>query len=595
MKAQVNASTGVSGVIHDCRFGAQRLDGAQWRFQLWAPDATEVSLRLENRDIPMQRAEDGVFSLIEAAGAGQAYRYVIDGDLAVPDPASRAQITDIDSASMVVDPLAYRWRHAGWLGRPWHEAIVCEVHVGTLGGLDALRERLPHYVAAGFTAIELMPIAEFPGARNWGYDGVLPYAVEASYGSPEALKRLIDAAHGLGLMVFLDVVYNHFGPDGNWLGRYASAFFRSDIKTPWGQAIDFRHKAVRQFFIDNALMWLNEYRFDGLRFDAVQAIEPSAFLTQLSEAIRAGTDGERHIHLILENENNSAALLETAFDAQWNDDAHNTLHALLTGEDEAYYADFADDATTKLATVLSEGFLFQGQNDRRGHSRGEPSGMLSPQAFVMFAQNHDQIGNRPMGERLISLIAGPQMRAVTALVALCPMVPMFFMGDEWGCRTPFLFFTSHRGELADLVREGRRSEFQHFAGFSDAARRARIPDPNAMSTFEASIPRRDDIHQPQAWADWFSQLLAVRQRHIAPKLPGSTALGCSVLGDGALIARWRLGDSSELSIIFNLGPDAVDAPATTSELLFAWPAHAATETKLDSGSLIARLHAGNTR
>jgi maltooligosyltrehalose trehalohydrolase len=577
---------------HACHYGAERIDDATVRFRLWAPDARSVTLRIDSRDLPMRPDGDGAFALTTNAATGSRYRYRIDGTHDVPDPAARAQHGDMNGPSVVVDPAAYRWRHGGWRGRPWHEAVICELHVGTLGGFDDVRGQLQRLADTGYTAIELMPIAEFPGARNWGYDGVLPYAAESSYGPPEALKALIDEAHGLGLMVLLDVVYNHFGPDGNLLGSYAAAFFRHDIRTPWGEAIDFRQAAVRQFFIDNALLWLNEYRFDGLRFDAVHAIQPQDFLPELSAAIRAGCDPRRHVHLILENEHNSVHLLRDSFDAQWNDDGHNALHALLTGEREGYYADFADHAITKLAKVLSEGFLFQGQPDRRGVARGEPSATLPPQAFILFLQNHDQIGNRPLGERLISLIPEAPLRAALALVALSPMVPMFFMGEEWGCRTPFLFFTSHRGDLADRVREGRRAEFAHFAGFADPQRRAKIPDPNAPDTFEASIPQRDDTADATGWTTWFTDLLACRQAHLTPHLPGSRSLGCDVLDDGALVARWRLGDGSELALCLNLGMATVTAALPRAgNIIFAWNASADTDQDLlPPGSLIARIH-----
>lgn len=573
-----------------CAFGAQPVEPSLVRFSIWAPDARSVSLHTDAGEQPMTRSADGVFSTTASVPAGNGYRYRIDDAHDVPDPAARAQRDDITGPSVVIDPSAYRWRHPQWLGRPWQEAVICEVHVGAMGGFDGVRSQLERLAAVGYTAIELMPIGEFPGARNWGYDGVLPYAVEASYGSPEALKALIDEAHGLGLMVLLDVVYNHFGPDGNYLGQYASGFFRDDIHTPWGAAIDFRQHAVKRFFIDNALMWVEEYRFDGLRFDAVHAIEPPSFLHELSAAIRAQCDPQRHVHLILENEHNAAHLLRSDFDAQWNDDFHNTLHALLTGEREGYYADFAGDATAKLATVLREGFLFQGQPDSRGKPRGEPSAELSPQAFVIFSQNHDQIGNRPMGERLISLVDHDVLRAAMALTALTPMVPMFFMGEEFGCRTPFLFFTSHHGELAQRVRDGRRAEFAHFAGFSDPALREGIPDPNAPDTFDASIPRRgDDVDE---WSGWFQSLLRARRQHLVDAIPGARSLGCQVLAPGALIARWQLGDDRILELRINLSasPVASEDRSNDGEVIFAWPEDAAgtlSQGQLEAASLVA--------
>nr|BFE96869.1 hypothetical protein GCM10020185_74050 [Pseudomonas brassicacearum subsp. brassicacearum] len=284
------------------------------------------------------------------------------------------------------------------------------------------------------------------------------------------------------------MVYNHFGPDGNYLHRYAKGFFREDKHTPWGAAIDFRRREVRDFFIDNALMWLLEYRFDGLRLDAVHAIEDPDFLQELATRVREQVDPIRHVWLTVENEHNQAHLLEHGYDAQWNDDGHNALHVLLTGETDAYYADYAEQPTEQLARCLSQGFVFQGHLNRHGEARGEPSGHLPPSAFVLFLQNHDQIGNRALGERLHQLAAPQALQAATVLLLLSPMIPLLFMGDEVAAEQPFLFFTSHHGELAELVREGRRNEFKAFSAFADPQKRERIPDPNAASTFEASRP-----------------------------------------------------------------------------------------------------------
>lgn len=282
----------------------------------------------------------------------------------------------------------------------------------------------------GITAIELMPLSAFPGAHNWGYDGVLPYAPVEAYGTPDDLKALIDAAHGHGLMVLLDVVYNHFGPDGNYLHSYAAPFFNEDKPTPWGAAIDFRKPPVQRYFLDNALMWLHEYGFDGLRLDAVHAISPNAFLDTLRETIETSLPAGRHVHLVLENEANQASQLQRGYTAQWDDDFHNALHVLLTGEEEGYYAAFADKPTEHLARVLGEGFAYQGEPDPRGHVRGEPSGALPPHKFVVFAQNHDQIGNRARGERLSVLVLPQRLRAALALTALTPMIPLF----SWASR-----------------------------------------------------------------------------------------------------------------------------------------------------------------
>ncbi len=560
---------------HIGHHGPELLDDGTTRFRLWAPDAQNVSLIVVGaQTLPMTATEEGWYSIDAPYGAGTLYRFLIDDELHVPDPASRAQAGDVHAPSLVVDTHNnYLWRNSKWLGRPWHETVLYETHVGLYGGFAAMEEHLAGLAELGVTAIELMPIAEFPGDRNWGYDGVLPYAPEAAYGSPEELKHLIDTAHGLGLMVFLDVVYNHFGPDGNYLGRYAKHFFRHDQQTPWGDGIDFRRREVRDFFIDNALMWLMDYRFDGLRFDAVHAIPDRSFLTELAERVHATVEPGRHVHLVLENEDNRSSLLTQGFTAQWNDDGHNVLHALLTDESQGYYADYHQGATAKLARFLGEGFIYQGQNNRRGEARGEPSAHLSPTSFVLFLQNHDQTGNRAFGDRLVTLADADALRAATAVLLLSPMVPLLFMGEEWGSRQPFLFFTSHHGELADAVREGRRNEFAEFSEFADEATRERIPDPNAVSTFEQSRP--DFGAQTQSghaeWHALYRQLLSIRHAEIVPRLPGSVFLGCSVLGDAAVLARWQLGDGSQLRLELNLGERAAPLPAssTTAQLLFA--------------------------
>ncbi|MFL1386103.1 malto-oligosyltrehalose trehalohydrolase [Pseudomonas tritici] len=554
--------------------GAIMLDAQHTRFALWAPDAFYVSVELEDgKSVAMLPQADGWFETEIKCPAGTRYRYNIDGEMDVPDPASRAQASDVHGWSLVVDPLAYQWRHSNWQGRPWHEAVIYELHVGALGGYAAVEKHLPRLAELGVTAIELMPLAQFPGERNWGYDGVLPYAPQASYGTPEQLKHLIDSAHEHGLAVILDVVYNHFGPDGNYLGQYAKGFFQEDVHTPWGAGIDFDRREVRDFFLDNALMWLLEYRFDGLRLDAVHAIDNPEFLKELAQRVREQVDTGRHVWLTLENELNQAGLLEYEhdFDAQWNDDFHNVMHVLLTGETDAYYSDFAHDPTAKLARCLSEGFIYQGHTTRHGHERGEPSGHLPPTAFVAFLQNHDQIGNRALGERLHQLCSPQALEAATALLLLSPMIPLMFMGDEVNASEPFLFFTDHHGELAEAVREGRRNEFADFAAFKDPERRERIPDPNDASTFEQSAPLFTDNPHAQL----YRQLLSLRQRHIVPHLPGSVALGAEVLAEGAVTARWRLGNGSRLQIDLNLSATALDHPAT-APVLFETPANAGT-------------------
>ncbi|AZF16374.1 malto-oligosyltrehalose trehalohydrolase [Pseudomonas sp. R3-18-08] len=539
--------------------GALMLDAQHTRFALWAPDAFYVSVELQDgKSIAMLPQADGWFEVEVACPAGTLYRFNIDGERDVPDPASRAQALDVHGWSRVVDPLAYEWRHSHWQGRPWHEAVIYELHVGAMGGYAEVEKQLPRLAELGVTAIELMPLAQFPGERNWGYDGVLPYAPHSTYGTPEQLKHLIDSAHGHGLAVILDVVYNHFGPDGNYLGQYAKGFFQEDVHTPWGAGIDFERREVRDFFLDNALMWLLEYRFDGLRLDAVHAIDNPGFLLELAQRVRQQVDTGRHVWLMLENELNQASLLKQDFDAQWNDDFHNVLHVLLTGETDAYYSDFAEQPTAKLARCLGEGFIYQGQPTRHGHARGEPSAGLPPTAFVAFLQNHDQIGNRALGERLHQLCPPQALKAATALLLLSPMIPLMFMGDEVNAAQPFLFFTDHHGELAQAVREGRRNEFADFAAFHDPEQRERIPDPNAVTTFLQSKPSLVENEHAQL----YRHLLGLRHQYVVPHLPGSVAMGAQVLADSAVTARWRLGDGSVLQIDLNLSAEPIDQPAS---------------------------------
>ena len=553
------------GPPHDAPpFGAQVLPGGRARFRLWAPAQKCVQLALDGAPPQPLRAQGGGWHELEAdAAPGARYRYVLEDGSAVPDPASRFQPEDVHGPSELVDPDAYRWRCEDWRGRSWHETVLYEVHAGALGGHKGVQRLLPQLADLGVTAVELMPVADFRGARNWGYDGVLPYAPDAAYGRPEELKALVDAAHGHGLMVFLDVVYNHFGPDGNFLHAYAPQFFREDRQTPWGASIDFRRREVRDYFIHNALYWLREYRMDGLRLDAVHAIAERDFLEELAATVRRRITG-RHVHLVLENEHNDAGLLRAgAFDAQWNDDFHNAAHVLLTGEREGYYGAYHAGAAGHLARCLGEGFAWQGEPMPDGHRRGSPSGHLPPTAFVAFLQNHDQVGNRAHGERLAQLADPAALRAATALLLLAPHVPLLFMGEDWGCEAPFLFFTDFEGELADAVREGRRREFARFAAFADAAARASIPDPNAPATFERSRAARPP-HETPVHSE-HRALLRLRRERLVPHLPGARAAGARTLGPAAVHAQWRLGDGSLWTLASNLGaaPVACAAPAGT--------------------------------
>lgn len=569
--------------------GAELIDDSRTRFRLWAPDCSAVSVEIEGLSpIGMRRYDDGVFECEVYCGTGTRYRYRIGDDLAVPDPASRAQAGDVHDASVVCDPRDFLWHCDDWRGRSWHETVIYEVHAGAARGFSGIERQLADLAELGITAIELMPIADFPGRRNWGYDGVLPFAPDNAYGTPTELKHLIDSAHRLGLCIYLDVVYNHFGPDGNFLHRYASAFFDAKKHSPWGAAIDFSQPHVRDFFTQNALYWLLEYRFDGLRFDAAHQISDPDWLDEMAAQVRACIEPDRHVHLMLENEHNQARHLRGYskaldddspapsrsgnFDAQWNDDGHNTLHVLLTGEQDSYYKNYGKEPAQKLARCLAEGFVYQGESSptHQQRPRGTPSAHLPPYAFILFLQNHDQIGNRAFGERLTTLIDEENLRAAITLLLLSPQIPLLFMGDEWGTRTPFLFFTDFHDELATAVREGRRKEFAALPAFADAELRQRIPDPNAISTYAASVPDPTEKKLPQhaRYYQLYRQLLALRHRVLVPHLPGCHSLGAHAIGDAAVLAQWQLGDGSRLSIAVNFGNHAIRIGKIMGSLLF---------------------------
>lgn len=571
---------------HHMPFGAEHRADGTTRFRVWAPGSTSVDLDLASAQgharLAMQRNADGWHELVTPAAPGARYRFVVGEGLLVPDPASRSNPDDVHGASEVVDPLAHRWQNAAWRGRPWHEAIVYELHIGTFtpeGTFNAAAARLAGLAELGVTAIELMPVADFPGGRNWGYDGVLPFAPDASYGRPEALKALVDAAHGLGLMVLLDVVYNHFGPEGNYLHAYCKEFFNPKHQTPWGAAINFdgpRARTVRDFFIHNALYWVEEYRFDGLRLDAIHAVHDDStphIVDEIAQALHAGPGRERQVHLILENDANQSRFLgrdarnePLAATAQWNDDVHHALHVPLTGESDGYYADYADRPLERLGRGLAEGFIYQGDASefRGGARRGEPSAQLPPSAFVSFLQTHDQVGNRAFGERIHALTEPPRERAALAALLLSPQIPMLFMGEEWAAATPFQFFCDFGAELAEAVTRGRREEFGRFAAFTDPAVRARIPDPNAPTTFQASklnwAEREISPHRERLAL--VRTLLEIRHRHLVPHLGGARSGGRFEIANGALRVDWPLAAQVSLRLALNLS----DAEATLPQI-----------------------------
>jgi len=557
-------------------------------FRLWAPAARTVELLLD-RPLPMTRDADGWFAAdVAGLGAGARYRFRIDGELDIADPASAFQPDDVFGASEVIDFASYRWRSEAWRGdswrgRPWAEAVICELHVGAFtpqGTFRAAIDRLDHLAETGFTAIELMPVADFAGRWNWGYDGVLMFAPDHSYGRPEDLMALIDAAHARNLMVFLDVVYNHFGPEGNYLHRIAPPFFTEHRHTPWGAAIDYRVPQVRAFAVENALHWLDRYRFDGLRLDAVHAIvergEPT-MLEELSRRVGAlARERGRLIHLVLEDDDNRASALDPGatvpvrkYRAQWNDDYHHAWHVTLTGESHGYYGDYADAPRRHLARTLASGFAYQGEPSRhRGMApRGEDSGRLPPAAFVSFLQNHDQIGNRPHGDRLATCVPEDAQRAALAVTLLAPMPVLMFMGEEWGTQRPFPFFCDFQGELAEAVRQGRRREFA--AAYGNLAEP--VPDPLSMETFHSAKVDWPALQSPPhaARLALVRELLTIRRREIVPHF--TDAAQRDAHADGAVItAQWRGSGGRALHLLANAGPDQAAVGAVRANGRSIW-------------------------
>lgn len=593
------------------RHGSQIVDHGV-SFNLWAPTARSVEL-LEVGQPPrkMPRDDDGWYQLLSpTAHVGTRYQFRINGDPVVPDPASFFQPDDVGAASEVIDTAALR-DSLLYPGRPWAEAVIYELHVGTFseaGSYAGVEEKLPYLRDLGITAIELMPLNDVPGRHNWGYDGVLLNAPNARYGRPEDLKRLLRAAHALDIMVYLDVVYNHFGPQLNYLHSYAENFFTARHATGWGPAVNLEGQDgsfVREFLVDNALMWLRDYGFDGLRFDAVHALKDDSdrhFLIELAETLRSQLAG-RHVHLMLENEANQAHLLERSngrarhYDAQWGDDFHNALHVLLTGEDEGYYRAFADRPLDHLARSLTEGFAYQGEIfPLHQVPRGEPSAHLPPEATIFFAQNHDQIGNRAFGERLSRLVSPEKLEQAMALVLLSPHIPMLFMGEETAAETPFLFFADWTGEAAELTREGRRKEFSHFKAFATPETRAEIPDPCDERTFQASKLDWTSIDQSPAGARFralTTQLLTIRREKIVPLVKrGFVSAQRDLIGAdprmGGVDVRWRTEQGEVLQIVANFaGHELPMPPLVAGESL--WRLRGSEAEALVPGDIIVRL------
>jgi maltooligosyltrehalose trehalohydrolase len=542
-------------------------------FRLWAPKEERIALVIDGRDpVAMDRKGNGFHkTLLNGLPAGARYMFALSSGQRVPDPASRFQPDDVGGPSEVIDPRSYHWRES-WAGREWRDFVLYELQVGAFssqGTFAGAVLKLDHLAALGVTAVEIMPVSDFKGRWNWGYDGAFLYAPDASYGRPEDFKAFIEAAHQRGIAVLLDVVYSHFGPEGNFLPLYAPDFFTSRHKTPWGDAIQFdgpNSGPVRDFFIENAEYWIEEFHLDGLRFDAVHAIKDDSRPDLLDELVsRVRARFSRPIHLLLENESNDPHRLTRhggeakLYTAQWNDDIHHVLHVAATHESSGYYAAYG--STELLGKAIAEGFAYQGEMmPYRNAPRGGPSAGLPPSAFVSFIQNHDQIGNRAFGERLNVLAPLEAVRALASVYLLAPQIPMLFMGEEWGARQPFLFFCDFSGELAEAVRKGRREEFSRFPEFSDPQRVAKIPDPCAEATFLAS--KLDWSRIDLTHLAYYRELLKTRRDFVQPLLPSIRRGGeAVVVGERALRVVWR-ADERRLVLDINLSSSRVEFPTT---------------------------------
>lgn len=529
------------------------------RFRVWAPAHARVELVLEDAGAPpappLERDGDGYWTgFVPALSDGARYRYRLDGDGPFPDPASRFQPEGVHGPSQVVDASRFAWSDNGWRGLALEDLVVYELHVGAFtseGGFGGVAERLPELARLGVSAVELMPLADSPGRRNWGYDGVSLFAPARRYGSPDDLRRLVDRAHALGLALLVDVVYNHLGPDGACLGLFSPGYFDPARQTPWGAAVNLDgpgSEHARGFFIENALHWIHEYHLDGLRLDACHALadgSPRHFLAELQARVRESV-ADRAVLLIAEDNRNLVSLVRPepagglGLDAVWADDLHHQLHVHLAGDRDGYYADFAG-SSADIARTLRDGWFFQGQVSRHfGGPRGTDPTPAEPARFVVCLQNHDQVGNRALGERLHRQVDAAAWRAASALLLLAPETPLLFMGQEWGATSPFLYFTDHSPELGRLVTDGRRREFAGFAAFSDAAARARIPDPQAEATFlESRLDWSERGREPHAGLLRLYQALLALRRELPAARRARGAFEVDAHGEHGIVIDYR--------------------------------------------------------
>jgi len=565
-------------------FGATVGEGGTY-FRAFATECDACSVRLYDSEgqatstYAMTRRGNGDFGVMVAGiGHGALYRFVL-GDRELPDPYARYLPHGVHGPAMVTTS-SFVWKHGAGVARPLEEQVLYEVHIGTFtreGTYEAARARLTELAELGVTTVEIMPIAAFPGSRGWGYDGVALYAPFAGYGTPDELRRFIDEAHRLGLGVFLDVVYNHFGPSGNYLAAYSSEYFTHDIQTAWGDAPDFANPAMRHYVLENARYWLTEFRFDGLRLDAIHAIvdpTPCSILRELSHMV---SSLEPRKILVGEDERNDPDTMNVlGLDAVWADDFHHQVHVALTQERDGYYRGY-EPGLGGIADTLSRGWLYEGEHYApTGTSRGKRAEGLSAASFVYCIQNHDQVGNRALGERLSALASVDAYCAASTLLLLLPMTPLLFMGQEWAASTPFLYFTDHEEELGHAVSAGRREEFSSFSAFADPARRAEIPDPQARETFERSRLRWEERTEGEHTRvlDLYRELLRLRRTDRVFRHGSRERLHVEAK-DGVLVVRQWLESDSRIVLVNFTGEDLPlprewgDAP----EALFTSGAH----------------------
>ena len=546
------------------------------RFTVWAPKASRVDVAFADSGecVELERFDDGVFEgLVPGIEAGARYGYMLDRSMPLPDPASRFQPDGPHGPSEVIDPSRFTWTDHGWTGLDMNGLVLYELHAGAFtpeGNYDGVIGQMESLKDLGVTAIELMPVATAPGRWNWGYDGVNLFAPTPIYGRPDDLRRLVDAAHAVGLGVVLDVVYNHFGPDGNYLGLFSDDYTTDRHKTPWGEAINYDGPGssfVREFMIANVRRWIREYHIDGLRFDATDSIvddSPVHILQEMTIAAREEA-GDRSIVLIAEDARNLVEVIQSAesgglgFDAVWADDFHHALMVSLTGAHENYYADYLG-ASTELARSIEEGFVHQGELTPSGRHRGTEVSDEPATAFVFNVENHDQVGNRPFGDRLSHLIDRGRYAAASALLLFAPETPLIFMGQEFAASTPFYFFSDHNAELGPLVTEGRRREFSGFRAFQEEALRSMIPDPQDPATFEACVLDLSERERHGGVYRWYQDLLRLRRDDEVLRVQDRERTEVATLAFSAVaIRRWT--DAGSRLLIANLGPK-LDVPLT---------------------------------